>query len=252
MTDGAAAWRTALAAAAARARHLREVEVLETVGSTQDAALDRRPGAVVAALRQTAGRGRRGKQWIDDGGAGVALTAVVDADAQDAPWGRLALLGAIAAAETVERAVGRPAAIKWPNDVLLGTGKVAGVLVERRGATARIGIGINVGCRQWPHDLAAHATALADHAPAPPARAEVAAMLLERLDAALDADVDDLVAAFARRDALAGRPVRLLHEGASIEATVRTIDPLVAVHVELDDGALRVLPVATTTVISWR
>jgi BirA family biotin operon repressor/biotin-[acetyl-CoA-carboxylase] ligase len=100
-------------------------------------------GAVAACDVQTAGRGRYGRAW--DAPAGTALLCSI---ALHPPLDRsapeLTLVGAIAAAEAVEAATGLAAQIKWPNDVMLNRGKVAGVLGELRDGVVTLGIGINV------------------------------------------------------------------------------------------------------------
>ena len=130
------------------------LRVFRTIGSTNDNALAwASEGAadlsLVVADGQTAGRGRSGRTWITPTGSALALSLILRADiASQEIAGRLTGLGAMAVAEACD-SLGLSAAIKWPNDVLVGGKKVAGILVEARWSGNQlqafvIGIGINV------------------------------------------------------------------------------------------------------------
>jgi hypothetical protein len=101
-------------------------------------------GAVALAEHQTAGRGRLGRVWVDEPGAGLTFSVALYPPPPVADWPALTLVAARAVAE----AIGPGAAIKHPNDILVGGRKVAGILAE---ASSRVvlGIGINVGAVPW-------------------------------------------------------------------------------------------------------
>ncbi len=102
-------------------------------------------GTVAVAEHQTAGRGRLGRVWVDEPGAGLALSVVLYPPLPITRWPELTLV----AAHAVAGAIGEGATIKDPNDVLLNGKKVSGVLAE---ASERVvlGIGVNVGEAPWP------------------------------------------------------------------------------------------------------
>ena len=102
-------------------------------------------GAVALAEHQTAGRGRLGRIWVDEPGAGLALSVVLRPPPPVARWPELTLVAATA----VAAAIGEGASVKDPNDVLLGGRKVAGILAEA-GEHVVLGIGVNVGQAPWP------------------------------------------------------------------------------------------------------
>jgi BirA family biotin operon repressor/biotin-[acetyl-CoA-carboxylase] ligase len=121
--------------------------ILDAVGSTQDAAYEmagREPGCFwVMARRQTSARGRRGRTWhMAEGNFAATLLLRLDE-----PPGRAALrsfamsLALLRAVSEMPGTAGQ-LALKWPNDVLLNGGKLAGILLENR---ARIGLAIGVG-----------------------------------------------------------------------------------------------------------
>ena len=102
-------------------------------------------GAVALAEHQTEGRGRLGRVWVDEPGAGLAFSIVLDPPPPVASWPELTLV----AARAVATAVGEDATIKDPNDVLVGGLKVAGILAEASDRVV-LGIGVNVGSAPWP------------------------------------------------------------------------------------------------------
>src|SRR5690242_17534691 len=96
-------------------------------------------GAVAAADEQTAGRGRRGRSWVAPPGSAVLFS--LSLRPQIAP-DRLAAFSLVAA-EAVCAAAGPEVAVRWPNDVLAGGRKLAGVLCELREGQLVVGVGIN-------------------------------------------------------------------------------------------------------------
>lgn len=185
----------------------------EVCESTQQClGADSAEGAVAVCEEQTAGRGRLGRAW-----AAPARTAILCSIAlRPAPHrvaAELSLVAGLAVALTVENEAGRPAQIKWPNDVLLDGGKVAGVLAEMRGSAVILGIGLNVN--QETADLP-------PRVPFPTAslravdgrtrdRASILAFLLARLEETYDEWLSRGLAAalpeLTARDALRGRGV---------------------------------------------
>ena len=165
-------------------------------------------GTVVTAAEQTAGRGRQGRTWTAPRGRSLLCSVIV----RDPPR-LLPLAAGAAVADAVDAAPGPPhappAAIKWPNDVLLDGRKVAGILVEGRPAErwAVVGIGLNVAVAEddFPPELAGRAATLGLE----PAQIEpTLRTLLARLEHWLLADAETLLAEVRARDALGGQPVR--------------------------------------------
>jgi BirA family biotin operon repressor/biotin-[acetyl-CoA-carboxylase] ligase len=129
------------------------VELLESATSTLDVAHriagDGAPaGTLVIANEQTAGRGRGGKSWQSPAGAGIWLTLIerpVDTSGLDV----LSLRVGLAAAQALDRFAAEPIRLKWPNDLYIDRGKLAGILVEARWREqsvewVAIGLGVNV------------------------------------------------------------------------------------------------------------
>ncbi|HEY1953225.1 MAG TPA: biotin--[acetyl-CoA-carboxylase] ligase [Gemmatimonadaceae bacterium] len=136
-----------------RLLRLPRVEVLESTPSTMDVAhrlaADGAPaGTLVIADEQTAGRGRGGKSWQSAPGAGLWLT-LVERPRDATGLGVLSLRVGLAAAAALDRFASEPIRVKWPNDLYVDRGKLAGILVEARWREQvvewiAIGLGINV------------------------------------------------------------------------------------------------------------
>ncbi|MDF2232696.1 biotin--[acetyl-CoA-carboxylase] ligase [Albimonas sp. CAU 1670] len=139
-------------------------EVLEQTGSTMDDARAKaragEPGPVwIMAKLQTGGRGRRGNAWKDPGG-NMAATLLIRPRMTARESAQLTFVSALAVADLAGRfAPAAQVALKWPNDVLVEGGKIAGILLESEGQGAEpawvsIGIGVNLASRP-PGDPAA-------------------------------------------------------------------------------------------------
>jgi BirA family biotin operon repressor/biotin-[acetyl-CoA-carboxylase] ligase len=144
------------------------VITLKRVDSTQrvgfalaaDGALD---GTVVVADVQTAGRGRYGRVWEATPGTSLLASIVRRPRLPVARGPLFSLVTAVAVAEALEQVAGLPTRLKWPNDVLVGDRKLAGILLESRLGPAPavvIGVGINLAQRRFTGPLARRATSV--------------------------------------------------------------------------------------------
>lgn len=191
-----------------------EVRVVARCTSTNDLLLKvaSQTPVLLAAEEQTAGRGRRGRRWHSARGAGAtfSLACRVRRPARELP--ALSLVAGVAAARAL-RALGvGGASLKWPNDLVVHGAKLGGILVETRGSSAVIGIGIN--CRR-SRGLRARVRRpvafLEDYASLPRNRVirDIAAALLEALDAFEARGFDALRADWEALDAHAGQRLRV-------------------------------------------
>jgi BirA family biotin operon repressor/biotin-[acetyl-CoA-carboxylase] ligase len=213
---------------------------LERVDSTQAsafalAAAGAEDRTVVVADYQAAGRGRRGRTWEAAAGQSLLSTIVVRPRLAPVQWPAYSLATAVAVAEALARTAALAARLKWPNDLLIGGRKIAGILLESRivGDTATaviaIGVGVNLAQRAFPAGLAARATSVAIEA----------GRVVER-DALLSTLLDSFDAWRARLEGEGMAPVRArwLALADTIGRRV-SIDGVTGVAVDLDmDGAL--------------
>lgn len=198
-------------------------------------------GTIVAAERQTAGRGRRGSVWHHNPSDGLACSFILRPQMPPALWPRLALAAGLAVAQVAERA-GVAAEIKWPNDVLAGGAKFAGVLVESEGDCVVVGIGLNVNGRSFPDGIVA--TSLEAASGKPWEREWVLAAIARALLAAVDDcthQFDHLLDAVRARCALTGRPVSYRCAGTLHHGVVTGLGPGGELLVEADGRTVRVV-----------
>jgi len=151
-------------------------------------------GTVVLAERQTAGRGRLGRRWVDAPGGSVLCSVLFRWRLPLERWHLAGWVVALAAADAATAVAGVEATCKWPNDLVIGTRKVAGVLAEvvqlpERDEPGALVVGVGVNCN-WPEGwppagdpdgeaIAASATSLDRAAGRLVDRDEVVARLLE-------------------------------------------------------------------------
>ena len=147
---------------------------------------DTEEGAVVVAEVQSAGRGRQGRSWVSQ--PGNLLVSVLFRPSLDAlPF--ISIIGGIAAARAVRKVTGLEANIKWPNDLLIGGRKVAGILAESAiaGDTvwyAVLGVGMNVSLdTNQTEEIATFATSINAAAGQEVPRADLLRQFLMDLDA---------------------------------------------------------------------
>jgi BirA family biotin operon repressor/biotin-[acetyl-CoA-carboxylase] ligase len=166
---------------------------LDTVDSTQTVAfaLAERGAAdrtVVIADQQAAGRGRRGRVWQAPPRTSLLASILVRSRLPQALLATLSPTTAVATAEALRRVAPLSPRLKWPNDVLVGGRKIAGILLESRSMASAepvlvIGVGVNLGQREFPLELAGRATSVALEAGHPVDRDTLLAALLEEFDA---------------------------------------------------------------------
>jgi BirA family transcriptional regulator, biotin operon repressor / biotin---[acetyl-CoA-carboxylase] ligase len=127
---------------------LSRIRVVERTGSTNAdllADLTAVDGDWLVALAQEAGRGRQGREWVSESGNFFGSTLVVLRQG-DPLAASLSLAAGLALIEAVDLAAPRlPLMLKWPNDLLLGTAKLGGILLERNGDRIVAGFGVNLG-----------------------------------------------------------------------------------------------------------
>lgn len=246
----------AVIGAALRAPERFTIEVLDSCASTNTLLLERAQqgaasGSVVVCERQNAGRGRRGRSWLSAPGDSLTFSLLWRfPGGTPAPAG-LSLAAGVAVARVLEEMGAAGIGLKWPNDILAGGAKLGGILVETLSAggchVAVIGIGLNV---RLPERIAAAlevpAGALAAVMPFAPSRNLLAAALLDGLAVLLDefarSGFAGLVAEWRARNALAGRRVAVLAEGAApIEGRCSGVDADGALLLETATGLRRIV-----------
>jgi BirA family biotin operon repressor/biotin-[acetyl-CoA-carboxylase] ligase len=225
------------------------IRVVPETGSTNAdllarlAAGERVPeGDWLVADRQTGGRGRQGRSWLDAPGNFMGST-VVHVSPQDPPAASLSFVAALSVYETALTRVGNPRELqlKWPNDVLLGGGKFCGLLLEREGPSVVVGVGVNLA--EAP--AIEHAKSLSSQGPAPD-RDAFANDLAARFDLELGRWRQYGLEPILNRWLAAAHPVGsalTVHEpnGRQLSGTFAGLEGDGALRLRLADGACRVI-----------
>jgi BirA family biotin operon repressor/biotin-[acetyl-CoA-carboxylase] ligase len=174
----------------------RDIRVFRETTSTNDVAdkLARdgvKEGVVVFAESQTQGRGRLGRKWISPPGKGLWFTVLLRPQLPPELVTQITIASATALSRAIRSLTDLRPEIKWPNDLLLGGKKVAGILTELsaeldtvRWVLLGIGVDANLGVADFPHDLRKTATSLRIELGHPIERAALATGLLKELDQA--------------------------------------------------------------------
>lgn len=124
-------------------------EVSSTMDVAHEAAAKGAPsGTLILAERQVSGRGRGGKEWVSEPGAGIWLT-LIERPREGVPVELMSLRAGLALAPALDRFAPAPVALKWPNDLFIEGRKLGGILLEARWRDARpewvaLGVGINL------------------------------------------------------------------------------------------------------------
>jgi BirA family biotin operon repressor/biotin-[acetyl-CoA-carboxylase] ligase len=233
----------------------REYHWLETTDSTNRVASELARGgaphgAVVVAEGQTAGRGRLGRAFFSPPHLNLYTSIVLRPALDTARAPTTILAAAVAVADAVAAEVGDQAAveIKWPNDVLLGALKTAGILMEMGAEATRvrflvlgIGVNLNVARASFPPEFRALATSVSAHCGRRVDRVGFAARLYDTLEAVLDrhaeAGFEAVRPGFEARFRMRGRRIRVIDVGgAALDGSAVGVDADGALVVERSDG----------------
>lgn len=218
-----------------------------TLGSTMDEAKEiARSGCphltVVVADRQEKGRGRLRRVWLSSPG-GLYFTIVLRPDIATELTPRFNFLASLVLAKTLRGRFGIDARVKWPNDILVGGRKLAGMLAEMEAEADRvtflnIGFGINVN--NDPHPEEQRATSLKKLLKRPVSRAELLTTFLDDFSKRLDAGpLEGVIDEWKTVAMTIGRPVRIATTRETTEGIAEDVDPSGALLVRRADGSLK-------------
>jgi BirA family biotin operon repressor/biotin-[acetyl-CoA-carboxylase] ligase len=199
-------------------------------------------GVVVFAESQTLGRGRLGRKWISPERKGLWFSILLRPDLRPQETTQLTVASATALRRAIQSETGLKPEIKWPNDILVGGKKVAGILTELSAELDRvkhvilgIGVDVNLGANEFPAELRRLATSLKIESGRAISRPELAAAVLRELDfdyARICAGKFTAVAdEWQAHCATIGREVTIQIGGRRIRGRAESLD---------DDGALLV------------
>lgn len=249
-----------------RSGWLRSIHWLSEVDSTNRHAKllaeDRRQAlpALVVAKTQTGGRGRRGRSWFSDSGTLTfsILLAIPESEIPRDRWPQLALVSGLAVCDVVAEIVD-PAEVrlKWPNDVYIDGGKVAGVLIETAGRDndrVVIGIGLNVATdlSQAPAEVQQRARSIRDFVDMPIDRFTVLPEIIDRIAERIEQwkiEPAAIATAFSQVCLLTGRELTIDTAGQQVAGRCDGIDSDGQLKLHTADGIR--LTIRSGEVVSW-
>lgn len=232
----------------------REIRVFTETTSTNDIverlARDGLPeGMVVFAESQTKGRGRMGRTWHSPARSGLWFSVLLRPSLRPTAATQLTVISAVAVARAIERETGLRPEIKWPNDILFGARKAAGILLELgaeldriRHATLGIGIDVNLDLASFPADVREVATSLSHEAQRPIDRPGLATAVLRELDHLYQrlgsGDFSEIGDEWMRRCSTLGRRVSIRIGDRRITGRAEALDDEGALLVRTDHGTV--------------
>lgn len=228
----------------------------EVIASTNDHARELAEegaghGEVVIAESQTGGRGRRGRPWVSPPRLNAYFSVILRPDLPPPRAPELTLLASVAICDALRQA-NVPAAIKWPNDLLVGDRKIAGILTELASEPERVhwavvGIGVNVNAAagDFPPELRDLATSILLERGAPAPRALFVAACLTSLEGWLDRHAEEgfepVRQAWRERSSTLGREVTVKTEGRDITGRAEDVDEGGALLVQTGEHLERIV-----------
>lgn len=226
-----------------------EIVTLKTVDSTNEEIKRRanenaESGLVVISCEQTAGKGRLGRKWTSNEG-GVYFSILLRPELPPSDISGITLAAGMGVCLAIRKFTGLDAMIKWPNDVIIDSKKICGILTEMTAQTDMvdfvvIGIGINVLQDSFPEDIAYKATSLKIEKKSEPNLSklmhEVIAMLDKTILSYLFGISQDDLKLYKSMCATIGREVSLTRNGEKLSGEAIDITPDGELVVCLDDG----------------
>lgn len=240
----------------------RKVIVYRSTASTNNVAWEYarngdNDGLAVFAETQSDGRGRLGRQWI--GGEGESLLCSMLVMGCEADAELLTIAVAVGGAEAIRSVCGVEARIKWPNDIMIGGKKVAGILLESRRSKGKtdyvIGIGVNCHQRREFFDsrkLKMAGTSLDIASGQIVDRNRLASELLGAVDKWIGvtiSDGKDVIKRWSMLSSQLGHRVTVESDGKQYSGNCIGVDPAKGLILQLDAGTVRMFDAAHTTII---
>lgn len=208
-------------------------------------------GLCVVAKEQTAGRGRRQRQWVSPAGAGLYFSIILRPQFDQSLWPLLTLMAAVAAHDALLAAASLETDVKWPNDILVDEKKLCGILAEtvdtQSGRAVVVGVGINVRQNAFPPELETIATSVEAATGVTPELANLLESLVRELATHYDVlnqpgGNEEIVRSWCKRSSYCeGKVIRVTDGTETLVGTTRGLERDGALRVETDDGEIRVL-----------
>lgn len=209
-----------------------------------------REGEIVIAESQKKGRGRLGRPWFSPPYLNLNLSVILRPPIPPSQASVITLLAAVATAEAIEQISGISPTIKWPNDLLVGGRKIAGLLNEIHSEADRIhfvilgiGVNLNVAASCFPEKIRSIATSLKRETGRPVSRKIFLSSLLKALEAWYQLFLKEgnppILRAWKQRAQIEGKPVKVTSFGETLWGTAVDVDSDGRLLIRTREGILR-------------
>ncbi len=214
-------------------------------------------GLVCTAEQQTAGKGRLGRSWVSPPGTGIFASVLLRPDIPPTEVPGITLAAGLAVCRAVQIVTGCQAKIKWPNDVLIDSKKLCGILTEMAAEADRVdfvivGIGINANTACFPEEIAHKATSILLETERRIDRRTLLREVLKQLEIYIDEFLTDatgsIVKEYKTECATLGRQVQVLRGKKTLEGTAVDITDTGALIIQQQNGARIAVSAGDTTV----
>jgi BirA family transcriptional regulator, biotin operon repressor / biotin---[acetyl-CoA-carboxylase] ligase len=200
-------------------------------------------GSVVIAESQTAGRGRMGRKWASPKSKGAYLSVILRPEILPKEISCITLISALSVAKAVREMTNLPAFIKWPNDVLIDSQKICGILTEMSAEADKInfviiGIGVNINTKK--DLLPKGATSIAEESGQEISRIEVVRSIFKNLDKYYKlfnaGRIEDIIKEYKEFSNFLGTRLQVTHHDSKIEGYAIDVDKDGALILRMDSG----------------
>lgn len=227
------------------ARNIHYVSAIDSTNNEAKRCSYMPDGTLIIADVQTEGKGRLGREWQSPHGTGIWMSILLKPETDPYKVSQITLIAGIA----VCRAIGSSAKIKWPNDVVMNSKKLCGILTEMSAQTDRIdyvicGIGINVNTTKFPEELAEKATSLFEETKIQHNREEIAARVLNEFENLYNIFKEQgfglILEEYRRLCITIDKDVQLIYNRKTVTGKAVDVDESGALIVETADGKISV------------
>lgn len=208
-------------------------------------------GTVIIAERQTAGRGRRGREWVSPRNEGLWMSIILKPAIPSSEASKLTQIAALSVCNAIRELCKCEALIKWPNDIVINGKKICGILTEMTGELGEmsfiiVGIGININTREFTEDLSAIATSLLIESKTEVSRKELFLKIMEKFEKYYESFIENvslesIVPELRKYSALVGKEIIVVRGNKEIYARAKDITSEGELLIETSDGGKKVL-----------
>lgn len=175
---------------------------------------------IILSDKQTAGKGRRGNEWESSKGTGICMSLVLKPDIYPTEGTKMTQIAAAAVCKAIRDLTGLNVLIKWPNDIVINSKKVCGILTEMSGELNKIryiviGIGVNVNTDEFSSNLKEKATSLYIEGNKKIDRKKLIVKILDEFEELYESfieklNLDDTLKVIRKHSAILGKEIRII------------------------------------------